>query len=69
MQAFRRDKNEAPIQRSHLSGLAPTATHQITDLDAGTPRRMTGKELMGEGLALAITPKPGAAVVLYRQTR
>ena len=68
MQAFRRDKNEAPIQRFHLRGLAPTATYLVTDLDGGTPRKMTGKELMGPGLAVEISAKPGAAVIFYRQT-
>ena len=38
----------------------------MTDLDVGTPAKVSGKSLMEEGLAVEIKDKPGAAVITYR---
>ena len=67
LQAFRRDKNETSSQVLRLAGLVPATKYEITDLDGGAPRTMTGQELMDPGLAVDIQAKPGSAVVFYRK--
>lgn len=69
IQAFRRDKNEAPVQVFRLRALVPSAKYEVTDLDEGWLRRMTGKELMNDGLAVEINSKPSAAVIFYHKTK
>ena len=53
-------------RRSSLQGLDPAATYEVTDLDVGTPAKLSGKSLMEEGLAVEIKDKPGAAVITYQ---
>jgi alpha-galactosidase len=67
VQAFRREENEAAAQVFRLCGLAPSAKYEVTDLDGGPPKEMTGRELMQQGLTVEIKTKPGAAVILYRK--
>ena len=67
VQAFRRDKNESPTLVLRLRGLAPSAKYEVTDLDGGTPRRLSGKELMDHGLSVQIQTQPGSAVIFYRK--
>jgi alpha-galactosidase len=67
VQAFRRDRNEAPTQILRLRGLTPAAKYEISDLDGGKPQKLTGKQLMEAGLALEIPTRPGAAVIFYRK--
>jgi alpha-galactosidase len=67
VQAFRHDKNEAPVQVLRLSGLVPSATYELTDLDHAPPRRARGKELMEQGLTVEIKAKPGSAVIHYNK--
>jgi alpha-galactosidase len=69
LQAFRRDKNEAPTQVFRLRALKPSAKYEITDLDGGPARTFTGKELMEDGLAVEIAAKPGAAVIFYSKAK
>ena len=44
-----------------LSGLIPSAKYQVTDLDGGPARKMTGNDLMRRGLSIEIKNQPGAA--------
>ena len=67
VQAFRRDKNGVSTQTLRLSGLAASAQYEITDLDGGQPRKMTGKDLMEQGLPVEIRTQPGSAVVFYKK--
>ncbi len=67
VQAFRRAKSNEPTKVLRLGGLDPAKTYAVTDLDAGTPTRMTGKELMEQGLTVRIDAKPGAAVLRYEK--
>jgi alpha-galactosidase len=69
LQAFRRDKTEAPTQVFRLRALKPSAKYEITDLDGGPARTFTGKELMEDGLAVEIAAKPGAAVIFYSRAK
>ena len=67
VQAFRREKNESAAQVLRLSGLKPSTKYEVTDLDGGAPKKMTGKELMENGLTVEIKTKPGSAVILYKK--
>jgi alpha-galactosidase len=66
VQAFRRDDCENAKNTFRLQGLDPGAIYEIVDLDVGTPVKISGKNLMEEGLAVEIKAKPGAAVITYR---
>ncbi|MGO8931422.1 MAG: NPCBM/NEW2 domain-containing protein [Limisphaerales bacterium] len=67
IQTFRRDKNESPLQTLRLFSLSPSATYEITDHDGGTPRTMSGRELMETGLLVEIKGQPGSAVIFYKK--
>ena len=51
VQMFRREKSAEAVKTFRLNGLDPTADYEVTDLDCGTPRRISGKDLMNRGLA------------------
>ena len=67
VQAFRREKNDHPTQLLRLRGLTRSAKYEITDLDGGPPRVLSGRELMEKGLTVEIKTRPGSAVVFYRR--
>jgi alpha-galactosidase len=69
VQAFRRDRNEVPVREFHLHGLVPSAKYEVTDLDSGGPKEITGRELMNQGLAVEIKSRPGAAVIIYQKAK
>jgi alpha-galactosidase len=66
VQAFRRDDCADGKKNFKLQGLDPVATYEITDFDAGTLARLSGKALAEEGLTVDIKEKPGAAVIRYK---
>jgi alpha-galactosidase len=67
IQAFRHEKNGAPLQTLRLSGLSPSAKYVITDHDGGAPKTMSGKDLMERGLPVDIRTQPGSAVIFYKR--
>jgi alpha-galactosidase len=67
IQAFRRDKNASPMQVLRLTGLAPAAKYEVTDLDGGAPKIMSGKDLTEQGLPVEIKTRPGSAVIFYKK--
>ncbi len=67
VQAFRRDKNESPSRVLRLQGLSRSAKYEVTNLDSGTVRRMTGKELLDQGMTVEIPSQPGSAILFYRR--
>jgi len=67
IQAFRRQGNAEPNRRLILHGLEPDAQYEVTDLDQGQGRRLTGRELTTRGLEVMIPSRPGAAVIAYRR--
>ena len=69
VQAFRREECGDSAKTFHLHGLDLAAAYEVTDLDAGTPTRVSGKELMEKGLTVEIKAKPGAAVIRYQQVK
>ncbi len=69
VQAFRRERNDDAARDLRLRGLDAAATYQVTDLDAGVAKTVTGKELMQQGLHVEIAAEPGAAIVVYKRVR
>jgi alpha-galactosidase len=67
VQAFRRDECGEAKATFKLRGLDPAATYEVTDLDVGTPAKISGKSLMEDGLAVEIKDKPGAAILTYKK--
>jgi alpha-galactosidase len=69
VQAFRRDKSGEPLRIVKLRGLDPGAYYQITDLDTGVARKISGRDLMDKGLDIEIRDQPGSAVIVYDRAR
>ena len=69
VQAFRRGECAESGVTLHLKGLDPSARYELTNFDREGMTIISGKELMGKGLALEIQDKPGAAVITYRRTK
>ena len=69
VQAFRRPESPYETARFHLRGLDPSAAYELKDFDAESPTKATGKELMENGLSIAIPTKPGAVTILYTRAK
>jgi len=67
IQAFRRPKCAETEKVFHLHGLDPEAAYLVTNLDIGKAKKMTGKELMEQGLQVKVEAVPGAALIKYRE--
>lgn len=65
LQAFRRPKCPIAEITVKLRGLDPQAQYIVTDLDAETPKKMTGNELMEQGLRIERKTQPGSAIIKY----
>jgi hypothetical protein len=53
--------------RYRLRALEPVARYIVSDLDTKQTAQMTGRELMEDGLLIAIQEVPGAALVTYKR--
>ena len=69
VQAFRREECADSSKTLRLEGLDAAATYEVTDLDVGTPTRISGDDLMAKGLTVEIKTKPAAAVITYRKMK
>jgi alpha-galactosidase len=69
VQAFRRTMNDDSTKTLRLRGLDASANYEISDLDGGVRRNVSGKELMQQGLVVEIGSKPGATVILYKKVK
>jgi alpha-galactosidase len=69
LQAFRRDESDQMAGNLRLRGLDPTASYEVTDLDAKVPRTISGRDLMQQGLGIQIKEKRGAVIVIYKKIR
>ena len=67
IEAFRRDQSVYESARLRLRGLDPNGRYELTRFDDGKPRRMTGRELMEDGLVVGIASAPGVAVYQYKK--
>jgi len=69
IQAFRRAESSYESARFKLRGLEPDARYTLTDLDAGRPRQLSGRELAEKGLLVTAANRPSAVVILYKKVR
>jgi len=67
VQAFRRPQSETASATYRLSGLDPSADHELWDLDGKDSRTISGKILTEQGLTIHLPSRPGAAVIQYRR--
>ncbi len=67
VQVFRRAESIYEAARLPLYGLEPDAEYKVTDLDEGSARRMTGRELMGDGVPVRVDRRPAAVLITYRR--
>lgn len=67
VQAFRRRGSEAKSARYRLHGLDPAAHYAVDNIDGGTPSRLSGAELMDEGLPIEIATVSAAVVMVYEK--
>jgi alpha-galactosidase len=69
VQMFRRPDSSEESKLVKLQRLEPDATYILTnlDLDAAASSSMTGRQLMDEGLTIAIKERPGSALIIYRK--
>jgi alpha-galactosidase len=65
VQAFRRTKSKEKSMRLKLQGLEPAAEYAVEDLDTHKTQQLRGAELMGPGLEVRISSRPGAAIYHY----
>ena len=67
VQAFRRKFSPQATVAYLLHGLDPAAEYAVVNWDEPGSRRVTGRELMGQGIVFQIRSRPGAAVCTYRR--
>ena len=67
MQAFRRKGSNTPSYQYRLLGLESEAEYELTDFDVLGTTKMTGRELMENGLLVHIPDQPGALVIKYKK--
>ena len=66
--AVQQAMNRALAEVLAIRGLAPEATYELRDLDAGAVRQMQGKDLTESGLDIEIADRPGSKVIVYART-
>lgn len=66
VQVFRRADSPYEAARLRLRGLDPTRRYLVTNLNLPGTSERTGRELMEQGLPVAMEERPQAAIFLYR---
>ena len=69
VEAFRRAESPYVAARLPLRGLDPAARYTFTNIDGGKPQEFTGRQLLDEGLHVAIESKPGVAIITYKTSK
>ena len=67
IQAFRREESPYESARLHLHELVAEARYLLKDMDTGTSREVTGRELMKDGVIVRIAEKPCASIITYKR--
>ena len=66
VQVFRRHNSFYESASFKLFGLDAEADYVVSDLDTGEQERRTGRQLLTDGLPVAIATRPGVAIMTYR---
>jgi len=69
VQAFRRPDSPYVAAQFRLRGLDPAAEYTVTNLDENKPVKITGRQLLDEGLLVTIQEKPGVALITYKAAK
>jgi alpha-galactosidase len=67
VQIFRRGKSPDETNKFLLHGLEPEAVYQLTNPDVAGTTKMTGRELLENGLSITVKNRPGAVIVIYKK--
>jgi alpha-galactosidase len=67
VQAFRRPQSPLTAAQFKLRGLDSAATYVLKDHDAAGTLEISGRELLDQGLSVAVKDRPGAAVITYKK--
>jgi alpha-galactosidase len=68
IEAFRHDQVDKDTNQFKLRGLLPDATYTVTNIDDSKTQKLTGRQLMDDGVAINVPTKPGAAFYTYART-
>ena len=69
VQVFRRPDSLYVSAYFPLRGLDPAAEYELTNFDVDGITRVSGRELMEQGITVEIQDKPGAAVIVYKRIK
>lgn len=69
VQAFRRPQSVYETARFKLRGLDPDARYTLKNFDAAAETEASGRELVENGLAVAIPTQPGAVIITYKRAK
>jgi len=69
IQAFRRDSSGVGVMSFRLHGIDAGAQYDVTDLDIGAAKSISGRQLLERGLEVAIDAQPGSVVFKYRKRK
>jgi alpha-galactosidase len=67
IQIFRRHNSFYESAHLKLFGLDGQANYTVTNLDTGASEKHSGRELLGDGLAVTMPAQPSVAVLIYRR--
>ena len=67
VQVFRRAESVDESTRLKLRGLEPASQYEFTDLDSGHLQRITGRELLEQGLLVQAPRQPSALLFRYQK--
>jgi alpha-galactosidase len=67
VQVFRRTDSPFETARLPLRGLNPKAHYVVTNPDTGIKSAFTGADLIGKGVPVSISAKPGAVLLIYKK--
>ena len=65
VQAFRREESVYESARFKLRGVDPGHQYLLTNLDSRQTQKVSGNDLLSNGLLVALGDRPGAAVITY----
>ena len=67
VQSFRRDACETAVMTFKLHGLEPRANYTLTNIDGTPAAKMTGRQLINDGLPITLEKRPDVAVIRYQK--
>ncbi len=67
VQVFRRPLSPFDSARFKLQGLDPGARYRVTNIDMPGESELTGAELIGDGLSVALKSAPQSAIIVYKR--